>query len=109
MKTQSPTATIVAEPLGDLFARGGFVKTVCCNCLCSVVRVVAFNSLHMCEECCAEWFDLFVVARRPEWMWDALWQAVDDHAVPDLFLKKTKAFVHQYGHKACTRRFGDFK
>jgi hypothetical protein len=78
MKTQSPTATMVAEPLGDLFARGGFVKTVCCNCQCSVVRVVTFNSLHMCEECCAEWFDLFIVARRPEWMWDALWEAYYD-------------------------------
>jgi hypothetical protein len=59
------------------------------------------------EECIARtWQELFA---REAVNAHELWQAVDDHAVPDLFLKKTKAFVHQYGHKACTRRFGDFK
>jgi hypothetical protein len=78
MKTQSHTATIVAEPLASLFGRGGFVKTVCCNCQCSVVRVVTFHSPHLCEVCAADWYDENIVARRPEWAWDALWEAYDD-------------------------------
>jgi hypothetical protein len=77
MKTQHPAAAIVAEPLEDLFRRGGHVKGLCELCEFYVVHNDGRHAPNFCSCCARECFQDQVVASFPEYMWDPLWEAYE--------------------------------